>query len=749
MQKAVIDILSITDLSGNTEMLTDHGVVTRSRKINGERQISFDVTPTDGNAHAIDLVAVESIVEFDCEPYVIKTCEVSSLGDSYVKSVDATHKFYVDLINSQQPEIRNGSMTFLNALAFIFNGTNYTYTTTSSFNAQRFENFGNTNRLSLLNTVLQRYKAEFKVEGNLVTFSAEIGAKTDYQFRYGYNVEAIKETYNTQNLATKISGRGANTGTDENPKYITAEYTSPNASIFGIIEAEPYSNENYTSVETLTEALKEQLQDTPEFSVTVDFAELEEQGVGVINEGDYVHTIYEPINDLYLYTRVMEIVEEFDEDLTLLSRQVTLANFAEDYAMTQLQATAKAMRAIVDDGGKIKFDALDAAVINATRALQSAQTQLKFENGILAIDPTNPDKLVLFNSAGIGVSKDGGVTFPEAITGDGINTSLLTAGVINANLVSIANNKVELNSEGLYVYKNGVVGAALDEGNLVFYDQTNGQQIGIFAATSWEQTNSLGISMNVEQNRFITFGRYESADLGYISMLVLNPGAIAGLPTGIINNLPIRANEDIWLGNRALRLGENNTHNHSAIWHGADDNAIIASYTGIRLGYLTSGGTVNNRLTVDENSVDIWQDLDMHGWKILNAGDIYSNGVAVTSDVNKKKNITDYTKSVLDEIKAMQPKQYHLLDDDDSELKRLGVILQEAPADVVDPRGAIDSYAYSTFILKGLQESVQIIEEQSQTIETQKQEIDALKTQMASVLERLDALETQNGEPSA
>src|SRR5690606_24352180 len=97
---------------------------------------------------------------------------------------------------------------------------------------------------------------------------------------------------------------------------------------------------------------------------------------------------------------------------------------------------------------KIPYSVLDNAVLQATKALQSAQTELLFKNGILAIDPTNPNKVVLFNSAGVGVSNDGGATFRTAMTGDGMVADTITSGSLFTNNVSIV-------GESNYFYWDG------------------------------------------------------------------------------------------------------------------------------------------------------------------------------------------------------------------------------------------------------------------------------------------------------
>src|SRR5690625_1144290 len=86
---------------------------------------------------------------------------------------------------------------------------------------------------------------------------------------------------------------------------------------------------------------------------------------------------------------------------------------------------------------KIPYSVLDNAVLRATEALRAAETELKFtNNGILAIDKNNPNLVTIFNSAGLGVSRDGGATFENAITGDGINASVITTGTMLADRIA-------------------------------------------------------------------------------------------------------------------------------------------------------------------------------------------------------------------------------------------------------------------------------------------------------------------------
>src|SRR5690625_3699083 len=87
---------------------------------------------------------------------------------------------------------------------------------------------------------------------------------------------------------------------------------------------------------------------------------------------------------------------------------------------------------------KITYSILNNAVLQETKAQQNAQTELNFtEQGILAIDKNNPNLVTILNSAGVGVSTDGGATFGQAITGYGINASYIVTGVLDAGQVVV------------------------------------------------------------------------------------------------------------------------------------------------------------------------------------------------------------------------------------------------------------------------------------------------------------------------
>ena len=90
---------------------------------------------------------------------------------------------------------------------------------------------------------------------------------------------------------------------------------------------------------------------------------------------------------------------------------------------------------------------------------------------------------------------------------------------------------------------------------------------------------------------------------------------------------------------------------------------------------------------------------------------VYANGVALTSSRDKKKNVEAYEESALQQILQTKIYRYHLLDDLDEEMKRIGIILQEAPVDAIDIEGVgVDLYQMVAMSWKAIQELKQEID---------------------------------------
>ncbi|MFP7199676.1 gp58-like family protein [Lysinibacillus halotolerans] len=357
-----------------------------------------------------------------------------------------------------------------------------------------------------------------------------------------------------------------------------------------------------------------------------------------------------------------------------------------------------------------------------------------------------------------------------------LNASSIVSGTLNANSVTFGNSKIKADSTGLYVYKNSVLGASLVEGNLSFYNQTTGALIGRFAATVWENTTYTGISMNVQHDKYISFGHYVDSTVGYLSILTIAPTAFAGVPQGINTGLDLRLGGDIWAGAWAVRFGRNNTHNHSTIWH-VDDNLAIGSYGMLRLGTFTSGAVLNDRFTISSTVLDAYRDLDMHGWKLLRVGEIQTSnwarlaavsnmgylqhdyGISITkyqsstyapiaasafnvsSSRDYKTNIKELDYSALSVINGLKVVEYDLISniEDGIDDRQVGLIAEDSLSVATIDGRAINTYKLTAYHTRAIQEISSIQQDELLTRAKLEMEIATLKSEVAKLKEQLGA----------
>ncbi|OEH52976.1 hypothetical protein AQ616_18910 [Oceanobacillus sp. E9] len=505
IEEAVVEALTVTDLLGNEEMLVDFKEYTRTRKVNGEKTISMTVVPSEANKHAFPLIGEEATITHGNDEYIIKKYSAKSIGNKYIKRIDAVHKFYVDLINKQQNKVHNGSITFFNYMNLVFENTGYTFAVIDSFPALSFENLGNDNRLSLLEKGLDRFQAEMEIVGNQVRFRKRVGNDTDFQFRYGHNINSIEESCETTNLATVIRGEGAD--------GITAYYRSPNADIFGELDAPSVIDERFTSKESLLEEMKSRLEDTPLFSTTIDFADLRAAGYPytVPNEGDRVFVIYEPMDDLLIEARILDINEVFDADLKPIKTTVTLANHKKSFADVVFDNTQKQLGKIVNEDGVVRNDVLSEAMRIAAESIKNARTELQFPNegGIWAVEKDDPNKVVVFNSAGLAVSTDNMQTIRSAITAEGVVAETIMAGLMQGvNIVQDdgEGGKIELVNGVLQTYLNNTRVMRVDDKGLTMFSADGGVEAGTLRDSQLTGDKSKkGISLNSARD-FLNIG---------------------------------------------------------------------------------------------------------------------------------------------------------------------------------------------------------------------------------------------------
>ncbi|WP_270328855.1 phage tail protein [Enterococcus malodoratus] len=259
-------------------------------------EVSLDVTKTEVNSYAFDLVDYENSVLFNGQEFVIKSMTTSGEGAKVTKSITATHIYYT-IQDGRQYDTVTGTRSISQLLTHIFNAGARGFTwevvdPNKKFLTVEQENFGNANYLKLIEEILSDYDAVVIPDNKRLTFypRAEHGEKIEEQIRYKYNTDSVKFDIDTYALKTQIRGFGKKK--DDGSYYFSPiTYTSPESEKWGIRIQDPVEDERYTVAVNMTERLKKDLQDYPSISGSVTL-----KWRITPRKGDYVPFIYEPLN---------------------------------------------------------------------------------------------------------------------------------------------------------------------------------------------------------------------------------------------------------------------------------------------------------------------------------------------------------------------------------------------------------------------------------------------------------------------
>lgn len=259
-------------------------------------EVSLDVTKTEVNSYAFDLVDYENSVLFNGQEFIIKSMTTSGEGAQVTKSITATHIYYT-IQDGRQYNTLTGTRSINQLLSHIFSAGNRGFTwevvdPNKKFLTVEQENFGNANYLKLIEEILSDYDAVVIPDNKHLTFypRSEFGDKVQEQIRYKYNTDSVKFDIDTYSLKTQIKGFGKKKE-DDTYYFSPITYTSPESSRWGIRIQDPVEDERYTVVGNMMERLKKDLQDYPSISGSVTL-----KWRITPQKGDYVPFIYEPLN---------------------------------------------------------------------------------------------------------------------------------------------------------------------------------------------------------------------------------------------------------------------------------------------------------------------------------------------------------------------------------------------------------------------------------------------------------------------
>lgn len=296
-------MLSVTNLSGLSEPITNYYGYEKKEEVNGGLELSF-TSIFDEHNPGHELIAEESIIEDNGYEFRVKQLSESQ----FHKQVTALSTYF-DLVGTLKDGIFGGTRTFSEFAEWVFSGTGWTVENVDVTDMRFLPNFGDANIVTLTNQLTATFECEYQIlPNNVILFAKQVGHDYDAQYRYRSNIKTLSKQVDTTNLRTRIKGIGGN--------GLTVTYTSPNAATFGIRDAETVNDDSFTSAESLTELIKRELIDYPEISIEVEAIELQQTEIG-----ERVWLIYEPLK-IEFQTRVLSRVSRIPESRS----SVTLGN---------------------------------------------------------------------------------------------------------------------------------------------------------------------------------------------------------------------------------------------------------------------------------------------------------------------------------------------------------------------------------------------------------------------------------------
>lgn len=348
----------------------EHGALATikvTNAVNGERSLTGEIESGD---YVLTNIERGWRLRFDDEFYVVTYAKPIDDGKGTHVTFDAVHQFFWDFDKSSVHEqLNDGSHTFVTYLDFTFKDSGYTYTIDPLLKVYAFEkqSFGYKSRLKLFNDIITSSGVEFQVNGKVVRILEKTGTDLSTVVRKNFNMNELGIEKNISDFVTYQKGFGAWFDEDDHDKgRLTVEYTSPLASIYGKLEAEPLVDERYTKADSMTAALKENVDNSYSISITLDMEDLTRAGYDYTQPtaGDYIMAINETLG-FKEKIRIVSFTSEYDITGQLVKHEVTCNDIG---AVKKLSASYT----LAKEQAQNASDSIAQAVETANKALVSA-----------------------------------------------------------------------------------------------------------------------------------------------------------------------------------------------------------------------------------------------------------------------------------------------------------------------------------------------------------------------------------------
>lgn len=281
-------MLIITDIQGNQAPVTQNQNPEISLQLNQVGQLKTTIYDWPQNHAGFEMLAERSIITIPEENQEYRITDRQEVTSTGVQAWSITaFRIIHDLQEHdvQNPVVSSGTAVTPvteTAQAFmerITAGTNFSFTIHDDLGSHVYDSglpVGKALDL-FLNTFLKDYNAEFTSDNYHIDIYKKIGADNSFVFIDGGNVKSITRHYDDTTITTHAKGQcnpvAEESKTDTVP--ITAEYTSPAADVYGIIDASYLTDSAAHDQPTLLQHLKANVQDYPLMQLTLEYDEFE------------------------------------------------------------------------------------------------------------------------------------------------------------------------------------------------------------------------------------------------------------------------------------------------------------------------------------------------------------------------------------------------------------------------------------------------------------------------------------------
>ena len=309
------------------------------------------------NAHELNMVVVnrannpaypflqeEAIVVVNDHEYRIKKLS----NKTNYKNFSALH-IVMDLAGIPFNQKLSGTYTPNEVFNTLLAGTGWSFNfdATGVESSIELKDFGRSNVWKLFRDFCNRLQVEFGLlPGRVFDIRKTLSGDYGQQYRYAYNLRNLTKDSISTNLATHII---VNYGEDLQQ---TATFESPTAGNYDrATYGDIINDERIKTYEEAYERAKAKFQDI-DISYELDIAQL-----GETHElGETIHTVYEPMDDLSIVTRILKVREEWNGE-EFVATSVNVGNYlfktAEEILQDQIKDTEDNVNENIDQTKEI------------------------------------------------------------------------------------------------------------------------------------------------------------------------------------------------------------------------------------------------------------------------------------------------------------------------------------------------------------------------------------------------------------